>query len=610
MPSPNAPEPPRHKPARDGPDPAAARPARVRPARRLRRRWAIPSAAFLLALVLTGGATAVATQYVHDRQQAQFDTDIDKVNDAIQRRMVANEQILRGGRGLFAASISVERAEWRAYVQTLNLSNLYPGIQGVGFSKLIAPEDLAAHEALIRAEGFPNYTVRPPGPRDVFTSIIYLEPFVNRNLRAFGYDMFSEPVRHEAMVRARDTGEAALSGKVTLVQETDTDVQAGFLIYLPVYRNGAPTDTVQQRRDALVGWVYSPFRIRDLMQGILGPGIPSLHFDIYAGAERDPASLLYASQGVPAASGQGVEHSVTYAGAEWTLVYRPAAKEQTLALLPGTAFGLGLVSSFLILGLTATLSGRRERALALADQMTRELRRSEEALAQSNKELEQFAYIAAHDLREPLRTVSTFTGLLGDRYRGHLDEKADEYIDFVVSGTLRMQNLVDGLLEYSRVNGERKPAEPVSLNEAWDEAIGNLQTQIQTTRSRVERDALATVVGHRGLLVRLFQNLVSNAIKYRGAKDAVVTCSARHDHGSLVVSVRDQGIGIDPKYQQQLFVLFRRLHAQHQIEGTGVGLAVCKRIVEQHGGRIWVESQEGQGATFHFVLPTNGRDHA
>ena len=234
------------------------------------RWWArlagLPALAVLLSLL---GATWFVSKRVADQEQeagrAQFDFEVRDAHLRVETRMDQYQQVLRGASGLFAASSSVERAEFRDYVASLRLAEHFTGIQGVGFSLLIPQDQLEAHTRALQAEGFPGYSVRPAGDRDVYTSIIYLEPFADRNLRAFGFDMHSEPVRREAMDRARDEGHATLSGKVLLLQETELDVQAGALMYLPVYRPGPPPATVEERRERLLGWVYMPFRMGDLM---------------------------------------------------------------------------------------------------------------------------------------------------------------------------------------------------------------------------------------------------------------------------------------------------------------------------------------------------------
>jgi diguanylate cyclase (GGDEF)-like protein/PAS domain S-box-containing protein len=236
----------------------------------------------------------------HEKLRLAFDGKIAKLISGIDARVNAHDQILRGVTGLFAASKEVDRNEFRDYVTALRVGDLYPGIQGIGFSRFIPGWELTPHIEALRQEGFPEYTVRPVGEREVYSAIIYLEPFDWRNQRALGFDMFSEPVRQQAMVRARDSGRAALSGKVTLVQETDKDVQPGTLLYVPVYQGGeTDSDSIEQRRQRLLGWAYSPIRMRDMLGSILEHDFPELAgligIAVYDGEVSAPENLLFHS---------------------------------------------------------------------------------------------------------------------------------------------------------------------------------------------------------------------------------------------------------------------------------------------------------------------------
>src|SRR5690606_2509369 len=199
--------------------------------------------------------------------------------------------------GLFAVSGNVDRNAWKTWVETLRPEVVVPGVQGIGYTELIEADQLEAHVARVRAEGFPQYSVTPSGERETYSAIIYLEPFIDRNLRAFGYDMYSEPVRRRAMAEARDTGEAVLSGRVQLVQETGSDVQAGTLMYFPVYLPGRTTETLKQRREALMGWTYSPFRMSDLIASALSAWQNQLGRDwqlaLYDGENPTQENLLF-----------------------------------------------------------------------------------------------------------------------------------------------------------------------------------------------------------------------------------------------------------------------------------------------------------------------------
>ncbi len=231
------------------------------------------------------------------------------------------------------------------------------------------------------------------------------------------------------------------------------------------------------------------------------------------------------------------------------------------------------------------------------------LHRSNENLEHSNKELEQFAYVASHDLQEPLRMVASYTQLLAQRYEGQLDDKAKKYINYAVDGVMRMQRLINDLLAFSRIGTRGKPLEPTDTHAVLGEALRNLTVAIEESRVLVTTDDLPNVRADASQLALVFQNLIGNAIKFRKREDSRVHVAVADLAGEWVFSVRDNGIGIDPKFADRIFVIFQRLHTREEYPGTGIGLAVCKRIVERHGGRIWFESVPGKGSTFFFSIP-------
>lgn len=232
------------------------------------------------------------------------------------------------------------------------------------------------------------------------------------------------------------------------------------------------------------------------------------------------------------------------------------------------------------------------------------LRRTAEQLDRSNKDLEQFAYVASHDLQEPLRMVSSFLQLLSDRYRGQLDDKAQEFIAYAVDGAQRMSALIHDLLAYSRVNTRGGELTPTDAQAAFDLALMNLHMAIEQSGAAVTHDPLPEVQASKPQLVQLFQNLVGNAIKYRAAeRPAQVHVSARREDRHWLFGVADNGIGFEQQYEDKLFLIFQRLHSRSKYSGTGIGLAICKRIVERHGGHIWAKGEPGKGATFFFTLP-------
>ncbi|MEG0043401.1 MAG: CHASE domain-containing protein, partial [Massilia sp.] len=261
---------------------------------------------FAITLLVTWGAWSSAQRNAQAQLREAFDYRTRAMTYNISRRMLIYEQVLNSARGFLRGSVDVPRAVFSEYYQSLRLDQNFPGIEALGIATALTPDAVAAHEAQVRADGFPDYRVHPApasAPDSVPTSgpmlsvIAHIEPFNARNLRAFGFDMYSEPVRRAALLAARDSGEATLSGKVVLVQEGSGSLESGVLMYLPVYRPGRLTEDVKQRRAAIAGWIYAPFSMNDLMRRMGGVNAPELDVEIYDGEGRTPGTLLYQSAG-------------------------------------------------------------------------------------------------------------------------------------------------------------------------------------------------------------------------------------------------------------------------------------------------------------------------
>ncbi|MET1079829.1 MAG: CHASE domain-containing protein [Pseudomonas sp.] len=324
-----------------------------------------------------------------DAANQQFQLMTEDVLQAIRERMLDHERILLGGAGLFDASRTVSREEWHTYITRLNLASGYPGIQGVGFAQVLQAEQRAALEAAVRAEGFTGFNLHPDGQRELYSAVLYLEPSSGRNLSSFGFDMLSEANRREAMLAAARNNQAQLSGKVVLVQETHGTVQPGLLMYVPVYAPDRPQTTADERLQALRGFVYSPYRMYDLMAGILGASPLLLDFDLYAGIQANPERLLYSSRAAGTASGVAdAQRQLEFYGQTWTLNFQMKPgfaarfRQGQAALLI-----LGGCISLLLFFLVDGLSRRRAQALALAAGMTDQLREQGQALEESEERL-------------------------------------------------------------------------------------------------------------------------------------------------------------------------------------------------------------------------------
>ena len=253
--------------------------------------------------------------------------------------------------------------------------------------------------------------------------------------------------------------------------------------------------------------------------------------------------------------------------------------------------------------MTRKLSQAHQELEGKVRERTAELEAATHLLQRSNRDLQDFAHIISHDLKEPLRMVSSYLQLLDRRYRGKLDQSADEFIGFAVDGAQRMAAMIDGLLEYSRVESKGAAFAEIDLEHVLADALNNLQVAVEESAAEITHGPLPTVAADAAQMERLLQNLLGNALKFRQEAPPKVRIEARRQNREWVVSVADDGIGIPPDKTENIFAMFQRLHTREEYPGTGIGLAVCKRIVERHGGRIWVESKPGEGAVFYFSLP-------
>lgn len=709
-------------------------------------RTVLPGALLACSIVLTIVAWSISRQNLAEKTKYRFDHAVDNIQSAIQVRMTAYEQVLRGAVGFFYSSDTVTRSDWKEYVQTLRLQDYYPGIQGLGFTVRLYPQELERFTKKVRAEGFPDFRVWPAEPRDEFHSIVYLEPFTERNLRAFGYDMFTEQTRRLAMQRAMDTGEPALSEMVTLVQETGRDVQKGCLLYLPVYNRKMSLAAVAGRRAALKGFVYSPFRINDLMTGILDSVAPQVAFEIYDGREAERSRLFYASHGHPQQRSKAafsVTRPVTVAGHDWTLVFtaQPHFVAANEVNLPNVIAVAGVVVNLLLLFILVKINSLSSRNRVLAERYKAEKdryeivslsthdiiwewdlrensvtcnknvetvlgyplsplpyaewmdhihpgdrervagkmkdfiaaknafwseeyrllkadgssidildrgrlvydpegtpvqmvgsminiterKRAEEAqrrfneelertvqartveLQRSNEDLERFAHVASHDLKEPVRKMRTAIDLFKTRYQS---KEGDDLflLGLLARSATRLNQMIEGILAYSTVKYEPQGAERVNLNGVIRDVCEDLELVIAEKGATISAQPLPPIEGSPVLLHQLFYNLMNNALKFsRPGIAPVLTIEAQEGEpgaGEMVeISLADNGIGFGPDEAEKIFQSFVRLHSKEKYEGTGLGLALCKRIVERHGGTIAAAGSPGKGAVFTIRFP-------
>jgi signal transduction histidine kinase len=547
----------------------------------------------------------VAVQSANDRQAgAAFESRKQEVVKSLEDRLATYTQVLRGGLGLFAASTAVDRGEWKAYVDALELNKRYPGIQGVGYAEFVKPSDMPAYLETVCADGFPNFTVRPEGERPLYSSITYLEPFDARNIQAFGYDMYSQVTRRTAMDRARDSGDVAISGKLTLVQEITTNVQAGFLIYLPFYGEGQSPNTVLERRALIKGFVYSPFRMGDLMAGVLGESLHDVDLRIYDGEAVGAEALMYAL--TPGKEATQAEYAsdipFQFGGHIWTLrVSSQSSFAEAHSLAdPLIVLMVCLIISFLVFSILMAFAMTRRRAQQIAKEKTQSLEERTEELARSNQELERFAYAASHDLRSPLRAISSLTGWLEDDLQPVLTDDSREHLALMKNRVGRMEALLTGLLQYSRIGRGDDNVHMVNGCALAVDVLDIVEVPPEFTID-ISPD-LPDFYGDKAPVTHVLQNLVDNAIKHHDRPDGKIWITGADLGDKVSFTVTDDGPGIPEEFHERVFGMFQTLHRRDEVEGSGLGLAMVKRYVERNGGDITLDSSNSaRGAAFQFT---------
>jgi len=605
----------------------------------------------LIGMLATYFAHQSALNAEHQIQQENFDARTGEIVLRIEQRLATYEQVLRGLKGLYVASRHVDRDEFRSYADNLHLAEHYPGIQGVGYSMILPPQEKAAHIASIRQQGFPDYVLSPVGERELYTSIVYLEPFSGRNLRAFGYDMYSETVRRAAMEKARDTDQPVMSGKVTLVQEAGQKVQAGFLIYLPIYRQGSPHATLAERRANIIGWVYAPFRMNDLMQGILGEQVSSIDYEIFDSEYATPATLMFDNDGHLSLhkdeSAYHSTHRIEITGQTWTVKLRslPAFEANLDSGRINAIWLTGILLSVLLALLVWLLAYGRTRALRLAQDMTSELRTTlaelEEAhdqLLQSEKmaSIGQLAAGVAHEINNPIGYVYSNLGSL-EKYVQDAFELLDLYeqaesrisdagtreqikdakarLDIVFlkedlsalmaeskEGITRVREIVQNLKDFSHVDASDE-FHFADLHQGLDSTLNIVHNEIKYKANvHKEYGTLPEVECLASQLNQVFMNLLVNAahaIEERGT----ITIRTGQQGDEVWVEITDTGKGIAPENLKKIFDPF--FTTKPIGKGTGLGLSLSYGILKKHNGRMEVESTIGKGTTFRVWLPVS-----
>jgi len=566
---------------------------------------ALPWYVFAVFVVLTLLATYYVWQTTHYADRARFDNAVQLTRDAINSHLDTYINVLIATRGLMASDPALPLGDLRDYIRSHEVQRRFPGIQGIGLSLRVPAEEVPRLESEMRRDGFVDFRVWPREARPEIHAIVLLEPMDRRNKAALGYDMFSSPDRREAMIRARDTGQPSASGYVTLVQQIDARQQLGFLIYTPVYSTGTTPPTVAERRAALTGFIYAPFRAYDLLGGIFGSQVrPEIGFEI-----SDRGRLLFRSDGLPRQPRFIERGQLQVAGRTWDVrfisrrVGRGAAFKLGVATLAG-----GLVIAWLLFSLLRV----QLQARAEAERTAERLRTSAAALQGANRAKDEFLATLSHELRTPMTSIMGWAQMLGEE---ELDPETVRLgIDAINKGAKSQAQLIDDLLDVSRITVGKMHIDPQPL-----ELAPVITAAMETVRAAADAkgvklsmnvDEHVRVSGDPHRLQQVVWNLLTNAVKFTPTGGEVFVSLSSEDRDAMI-EVRDTGDGIEAAFMPYLFERFRQADssATRAHMGLGLGLAIVRHLVELHGGTIHAESLgKGNGATFRVSLPLLSAD--
>src|SRR5215213_8839980 len=594
---------------------AALRSGPTRLGRHLRR-GAPAYGVLLIALLLTGLAWYYVRQNVEAQTQVRFDETTRATQEAIERRAKAYLDAILGARGLFYASQEVEREEWKSYVRGVEPEDRLKGLQGLAFAEYVKPEEREAYARESQEKGLLELRpdLNPGGQRSAYFPLKFMAPSNEANRRRVNLDLYAYPAYRTAMDAARDSGSPRATGTVNVLTEpgpnanADLALRPGFAVYLPVYRQGEPQGTVAERRRALTGFVVGFFKWDGLLDGVFGGGFdPAIDFEVYDSQDVASSLPLYDSDGVRRAGNGGnaplfsEESSIEVAGREWSLYFATLPGfEEAGSDLPGFVLASGAAVSLLLFGITLLLV----RSRTLAERASKDLEDANRELEGANRELEAFSYSVSHDLRAPLRSIEGFSQILLEDHAQGLDEEGEDYLGRVRAASKHMDTLIDDLLDLSRVSRGPLRREVIDLSAMARGIIQKLERAQPERRIRFFTEEGVVAVGDANLLAVALENLLGNAWKFtQKEEEATIEFGiVPQGGGGVAYYVRDDGAGFDPRYADKLFGAFQRLHSPDEFEGTGIGLATVARIVHRHGGRVWAESEVGEGATFFFTL--------
>ncbi len=543
-----------------------------------------------------------AREMVADTRAQVLTRNLEQAQSAIQGRLTTYENILRAGSGLFSASDSVTRTEWKTFVDNFDLSHRYPGVQGVGYIDIIPAAERANHTARRQTEALPHYEVYPSGERPLYTSVEYIEPSNERNQKALGYDMYTETQRKQAMELASRSGQTSVTGIVTLIQDSAAQ-QPGFLMYVPLYNKTASQVTDNDRQASTTGYIFAQFRAADLLNQTLGNTDQNFGFQIHDG-DISPATLLYQSASFPrinnSASHPSVSRNFEINNRHWTVSGVVASEVIPVGERnrPQTVLWAGILFSLFVAGFIYLLLLNRTRLVS---------NKEEQEIREAKDEL---LALASHQLRTPATGVKQYIGLLREGFAGKLTDEQQGYLDKAHASNERQLGTINEMLVVAHADAGTIELTPQRfdlagmLRDILEEHQPGIAQRDQTLRIHIPKKRLFIYADGRYLRMAV-ENIISNATKYTPPGGTITVRLSAYKH-RVRITVKDTGVGVSEKDYALLFKKFCRIpnDLTNQVTGSGIGLYLAQKIAHAHRGSINFTSQPGVGSTCTIMLPS------
>ncbi|MFK7859862.1 MAG: CHASE domain-containing protein [Granulosicoccus sp.] len=558
--------------------------------------------------LLTGAVLSTIVSKQREISNSEYFNRVDNATEQLNNAVQKYSTLILAAQALFHASDDVSRRDFQSFINSLDIEKYFPFTQALSWNAAIESNNTASFERAVRLDdsiqpgGYPEFTVRPKTAENLRYIVTYLEPMTG-NESAFGFDIGSNPARRATVEQARDTGDVVATAPITLAQESGN--QKGFLMMLPVF-NTDSSGRILQEKSELRGVVVAVFRIGDLIIKAGDLTFTFLQvFDVTEAWQNKAPELIF-SRGDDTKSDkhEPLVRSITLANRQWKLVFTKPPEEsatKTSTWAVGILGGLFTVLFAVFVGFIVTSRRRVER---LADVLTVDLRTANKELNRSNEDLTQFAFVASHDLQTPIRNVRMSVDLLEEELGEVTSPEVKEYLKILNNSAERMMILTSDLLSYAKLGHNELQKTEINLNSLFRNVKRDTHEMCKADNVSLIVNDLPTIRANEQQLERVFTNLLENATRYaHPERSPVVEVDYTQTDDVLNILIKDNGIGIDSKFHDTIFIPFRRLHSQDKINGTGLGLSICKKIIENHGGSISVASSSANGTVFSISLP-------